>query len=137
MGMNYQLNAGVMFNQYIGVEANYTDNGGYTASQDNSKITAKSYGASLKVAYPFSGSVFSIYGKLGFASQTLKTTDSYFLNGMVNSSGIGLGLGLGLGVGYQFLPNLQGTVEYNSTTASTSGIDLTLGMFGLGLNYSF
>jgi opacity protein-like surface antigen len=127
-GMNFQLNGGVMFNKYIGVEAFYSNNGSFKVPVSDASISNSSYGINVKGVIPFENNPFSLYGKLGFGTMT-QTADS-------QSADVS-GISFALGAAYNFLPNLAGTLEYNSITGSDNLVDYTFSMFGIGLNYSF
>jgi opacity protein-like surface antigen len=130
-GMGYAGTVGVMFNQFIGIEASYLRYG-QLSSTYNDGNEVKEYlagpAADLKGVLPFQNG-FNIFGKLGVADLTLHSNVS-------DDDGVSKsGLDFALGAGYYFTPNVEMTLQYSGTSLSGyANTSLTPSLISFGIN---
>lgn len=132
--MGFMGSVGVMFNQYVGIEAGYVRFGDLTTKYKAGRSTVEETDhftapmINIKGSFPF-GNGFNLYGKLGFSSITAHSNLAD-LNDESYS-----GLNLAIGGGYYFTPNVEGTVEYfSSMINSKANTSFTPSIFGFGIN---
>lgn len=128
----YGLLGGYTINENFSMEAEYNSLGGFTGGTDT--VKGSSIGVSGIGSYPFNPQ-FSLFGKLGIASTSLKITTPGFSALTVTNTGLAIGLGgqynvspeVGIRVGYDI--NKVGKEPTTTTSAA--------GMLYLGGVYKF
>lgn len=117
----FGLLGGYTFNETFSIEAGYNDLGGFDGS--NTTIEGSSFGVSGVGTYPLNPQ-FSLFGKLGVASSTLKEKANFGGGATINNTGVSVGFGgqynisnqIGISVGIDIYP--VGDATSNTSSAS-------------------
>ncbi len=145
----YKLYGGYEFNQYFGVQGGYIDMGKaknpYTYNvnffQGNMSSKVQSLYIAATASFPLNNQ-FSLFGKLGIASNQVKITDSWNGaggSGSVSESQTRTAPLIGIGAAYKFNKNMAVVVEYEDfgKVGKWEDTQLKANMFSVGLRYHF
>ena len=120
--VGFGLLGGYTINETFAVEVEYNDLGGFDGQNDT--VKGSSIGVSGVGSYPLNPQ-FSIFGKLGVASSTLKATANFGGSATIKNTGVSVGFGgqynisnqTGISVGIYVYP-------VGDATSNTSGASM-------------
>jgi OmpA-OmpF porin, OOP family len=134
-GTAWRASAGLMANNYWGVELGYIDLGKMARAGGQTK--AQGLNLSLVGRAPVWQS-FSVFGKLGATYGRTETSTAGPATGVTAGTERGMGLSYGVGIGYDFTPRLSATLEWDSNDFRFAGTGRDqVRSTSLGLQYRY
>ena len=132
----YKVAGGYMFSPYFGGEVSYTDFGKATATIGalGAQVEATSIGLFAVGVAPIDQ--FTLFGKLGFASNKLKLTGAV---GTVSASDddTSTEFAWAIGAGYNFSKELGVELEYSATKGKYEGESADITLLAIGVKFRF
>lgn len=131
---SYSLYGGGYFNDYLGVEAGYTDFG--RINRAGGQTRADAFSVSLIGKLPLTPA-FNLLGRVG-TSYSRTNVSSNMTSGVTPGNQTDLGLSYGIGAEYAFNSQLSGVLEYDEYNMKFAGGNRDrINTTSLGLRYKF
>lgn len=133
----FKLFGGYMFTPYVGAELQYANYGKATATGPGGHLDLETagFGAFLIGQYPVDN--FRLFGKIGFAYLDTEVSASAQGFGSASDSDKASNFAWGVGAAYMFNKNLGMRVEYEQTKWELYDASDNVGLWSIGVQYSF